>query len=70
MVEDLKEIRNLLDKFILKYEKQSEFVKVISMDDGYKFEHDSRLKIEFNKLKDNKPLTSGMEGCAIGNDYY
>lgn len=64
MVEDLKEIRNLLNKFIAKYEKQSEFVKVVSMDDGYRFEHDSRLK------EDNKPLTSGMEGCVIGNDYY
>lgn len=67
MVEDLKEIRNLLNKFIAKYEKQSEFVKVVSMDDGYRFEHDSRL----NRLKeDNKPLTTGMEGCVIGNDYY
>jgi hypothetical protein len=60
MLEDLKEIRNLIDKFILKYQEKEDF----------RFEHDSRLKIEFNKVKDNKPLTSGMEGCAVGNDYY
>tara|TARA_Y100000310_G_scaffold195266_1_gene195254 strand:- start:465 stop:674 length:210 start_codon:yes stop_codon:yes gene_type:complete len=64
-LEDLKEIRNLLDKFILKYQEKEDF----------RSEHDSRLK------KDNKPLTSGMvgyptirksgmEGCAVGNDYY
>tara|TARA_B100001245_G_C22777285_1_gene375490 strand:- start:391 stop:576 length:186 start_codon:yes stop_codon:yes gene_type:complete len=61
MLEDLKEIRNLLDKFIAKYETDA---KNLFGEDYFKSPTE-----DLNK-KPDKPLAGGMEGCTIGNDYY
>lgn len=63
MVEDLKELREKIDRLIAKYEKEAEI-----RGDNYRFEHDPRLAAELSKKE--KPLQDGMEGCTIGNDYY
>ena len=66
MVEDLKELRNKLDRLIAKYEKEAE------VRGEYRFEHDPRLSKDLQDLnKENtQNLAEGMEGCTIGNDYY
>ena len=56
MLEDLKELRRILDMFIAKYEKQDE----------YRFEHDHRITEQEELNKNN--LTK--EGFWKGNDYY
>ena len=59
MLEDLKELRSILDRYIAKYEKQDEYM-------GYKFENgDKFIKTELSKKEDG-----GMEECTLGNDYY
>lgn len=63
MVEDLKELREKIDRLIKKYEAEAEL-----RGDNYRFEHDPRLASELSKKE--KPLQDGMEGCTIGNDYY
>ena len=64
MVEDLKELRNKLDRLIAKYEKEE------AVRNGYRFEHDPRLAEDLKKEKEKINLADGMEGCTVGNDYY
>lgn len=66
MVEDLKELRNKLDRLIAKYEKEDE------VRNDYRFEHDPRLSKDLQDMnvKDKDKLADGMEGCTVGNDYY
>ena len=72
MLEDLLELRRILDRFIVKYREQ----------DKYRFEHDPRLEEEF-KLQDDERLKDlGQEllkdkdnnlnndGFWRGNDVY
>ena len=67
MVEDLKELRNKLDRLIEKYEKEAQL-----RGDDYRFEHDPRLSKDLQDMnvKDKDKLADGMEGCTVGNDYY
>jgi len=68
MVEDLKELRNKLDRLIAKYEKEE------AVRNDYRFEHDPRLSKDLQDMnvkdKEKTNLAEGMEGCTVGNDYY
>lgn len=67
MVEDLKELRNKLDRLIAKYEREAEL-----RGDNYMFEHDPRLADELAKKEEQEINDNefSQEGCWNGNDYY
>ena len=72
MLEDLLELRRILDRFIAKYQQQEQ----------YRFEHDPRLAEEFKLLDDERLKDLGKEllkdkdnnltkeGYWRGNDIY
>ena len=55
MVEDLKELRNKLDRLIAKYEKEAE------VRGEYRFEHDPRLADEFAIQGDDRLQEIGQQ---------